>query len=95
MAFIHIRATPELYLYQLGSGSRWEKSRVKRDGPVFFSPDPVKVEGDENAIIVIVALHRGEAGSPDTWYMTPDTFPPTGSSVTLVQDLRWICRDLR
>ena len=61
MAFIHIRATPELYLYQLGSGSRWEKSRVKRDGPVFFSSAPDKVAGDERTIMAIVAPHRGEA----------------------------------
>jgi hypothetical protein len=40
-----------------------EKSGLKRDGPVFFSSDPVKVAGDERTIIAIVALRRGEGGS--------------------------------
>jgi hypothetical protein len=40
-----------------------EKSAIKRDGPVFFSSSPVKVAGDENTIIAIVAPYRGEAQS--------------------------------
>jgi hypothetical protein len=35
------------------------KSVLKRDGPVFFSPAPAKVAGDETTIIAIVAPHRG------------------------------------
>jgi hypothetical protein len=33
-------------------------SGLKRDGPVFFSPAPVKVAGDERTIIAIVAPRR-------------------------------------
>ena len=31
-------------------------SGLKRDGPVFFSSDPVKVAGDERTIMAFVAL---------------------------------------
>jgi hypothetical protein len=41
-----------------------EKSAIKRDGPVFFSSSPVKVAGDENTIIAIVAPYRGETSRP-------------------------------
>jgi hypothetical protein len=37
----------------------FQKSRVKRDGPVFFSTAPAKVTGDERTIMAIDAPHRG------------------------------------
>ncbi|MGA2869946.1 MAG: hypothetical protein ABSF34_12410 [Verrucomicrobiota bacterium] len=42
------------------------KSRIKRDGPVFFFSAPVKVAGDERTIFAIVASRWGEASPPDT-----------------------------
>jgi hypothetical protein len=38
----------------------FQKSSLKRDGPVFFSSSPAKVTGDERTLIAIVAPHRGE-----------------------------------
>ena len=38
--------------------TRFKKSRLKRDGPIFFSSAPVKFAGDEKTIIAIVAPHR-------------------------------------
>jgi hypothetical protein len=93
----------------LGPPSRWEKSLVKRDGPVFFSSDLVKVAGD--AKIFIVIFGGGSEPIPGAFFgVSPKPIPsfilhpssfniaPTGSSVmlvTLVQDLRWIYRDLK
>jgi hypothetical protein len=42
----------------------FQKSGLKRDGPVFFSCDPVKVAGDERTITAIVAPRRGETSHP-------------------------------
>jgi hypothetical protein len=38
----------------------FQKTSLKRDGPVFFSSAPAKVAGDERTIIAIAAPHRGE-----------------------------------
>jgi hypothetical protein len=44
----------------------FQKSGLKRDGPVFFKTEAVILAGDENTIIVIVASRWGEASPPDT-----------------------------
>jgi hypothetical protein len=44
----------------------FQKSAIKRDGPVFFSRAPIKVAGDENTIIVFVVSRWGEAQSSET-----------------------------
>jgi hypothetical protein len=62
-----------------------QKSSIKRDHPVFFSPSPVKVEGDERTIIAIVAPHQGETSRPADILHFPELGPwCRPSTVTLV-----------
>jgi hypothetical protein len=67
----------------LGPASRWsvKKSGLKRDGPIFFSFNPVKVAGDERTTTAIVALQwegrRVAVPNPFTMEKTrePNFFP--------------------
>jgi hypothetical protein len=73
-AFLHVNKGLYVSHHEYGNGGKThlssnfvnsvKKSAIKRDGPVFFSPAPVKVAGDERTIMAIVAPRRGETSRP-------------------------------